>query len=149
MKNEANLKAKYLIVTTCSRVGYNVFRPKTQNGTKPNEANFRRSRRSLGEDGCQLLAHRPVGVVQPANTLHFSGIPANPQNLFLRNKANFNNLKSAVTSYIADGYNGFQTETQNGTKPNKANFQNEKIPIFQKTKKWKTNPIKANFRGLI
>ncbi len=88
MKNKANLKPNKFTANPGSRGTYNVSRPKTQNGTKPNEANlkpiskwkiprfsgetqtknffmeskanFRRSRRSLGEDG---LARRPVGVV--------------------------------------------------------------------------------------
>ncbi len=41
MKNKANLNSLNLTLNSCSRVVYNVFRPKTQNGTKPNKANLK------------------------------------------------------------------------------------------------------------
>ena len=84
-----------------------------------------------------LLARRPVGVVLFTKPLKnnaevtkritkpslFSGEPANSQNLFLRNKPNFNYLNIIATSYITVVYNALQTKPKTGTNPNKANSQ--------------------------
>ena len=41
MKNEANLNSQKFTATPYNIGGYNDFHPKTQNGTKPNEANLK------------------------------------------------------------------------------------------------------------
>ena len=41
MKNKANFNSTKFTATTCGIGGYNVFPPKTKNGTKPNKANLK------------------------------------------------------------------------------------------------------------
>ncbi len=113
MKNEANLKSQKFTATSCSIGGYNVLNPKTQNGTKPNKANLRQSRRSLGED------ENPISKTE--NPSLFQGEHSLLLNLLLRNKPNFNHPKIPATSYITVAYNIFQRNPKNGANPNKPN----------------------------
>ncbi len=50
------------------------------------------------------------------------GKPALSQNLFLRNKPNFNHLNISVTSCVTVRYNALRTKHKIGTNPIKANF---------------------------
>ena len=103
MKNEANFNSLKLTATTCNIGGYNDSHPKTQNGTKPNEANF-------------FTSPRPH-----FNAELFAGNAHYLQNLFLRNKPNFNHSNITATSYVTLGYDTSQTKPKNGANPNKPN----------------------------
>lgn len=142
MKNKANLNRQKFTATSCSTVNYNDFSPKTQNGTKPNKANFRQ------------VASKPWRRRMPiSNTTKPSlllGKRTLLGNLYLRNKPNFNHSNIIATSYTTVVYNDLQTKPKNGANPNKPNqsqFQKPKNHRFQRNPAGKTNPIKANLRG--
>ena len=105
MKNEANLKPNNLTATSCGRVTYNDFYPKTQNGTKPNEANLK--------------------PILKRETRAFTGNTL-PKNLFMRNEPNFKSPKFTANPCNRTVYNTFTPKTKNGTNPItnpiKANF---------------------------
>ncbi len=111
MKNETNLNSLNFTTSPCGRGIYNVLHPEIQNETKPNEANL-----------------KPISETE--NPSCFQGRTALFQNLFLRNKPNFNDLNITVTSYGTTAYNDLHPKSQNGTNPNKANqsqFRDESI----------------------
>jgi hypothetical protein len=130
MKNEANLKAKYLIVTTCSRVCYNVFRPKTQNGTKPNKANFNLCLKvyniSVNSSRCTSGL-----VVQPAL---FPGIPAFLRNFFSESKPIFPAPRPVLTHETKGTYTNLSPQNRKKSKPNPN-------PIQTQLSKWKIPPL--------
>ena len=51
-------------------------------------------------------------------------------NKIMRNEANLNSQKFTATPYNIGGYNDSHPKTQNGTKPNEANFFTTSNPIF-------------------
>jgi hypothetical protein len=118
MKNKANSNRQKFTATPCNIGGYNVFSPKTKNGTKPNKANLRQSRRSLGEDG------KPI-----SNTAKPSDIPgkgAFPQKLFFAKRTQFERPKSVASNCYRKVYNAL-------------------LPKGNEPKRTQLNPIKANF----
>ncbi len=123
MKNKANFKSIKFTTTPCNIGGYSDLHPETQNGTKPNKANLRQSRRSLGEDGNPILARRPVGVVIFTNTTKHSlllGEPSFLEQLFLESKPNFPNPRPILTRETERAYNNLRPQNHKKSKP-KAN----------------------------
>ncbi|HEG44243.1 MAG TPA: hypothetical protein ENH94_09365 [Phycisphaerales bacterium] len=177
MKNKANLSNQKFTANPCGMEVYNDLQPKTQNGTKPNKANFFTTPnllfvRSFGFlQGASLRSSEVVQVVRRAmddwlatpqgskratKTSFFSGEPAFLQNLFLRNKANFNSVKLTATSYNTVAYNTSKTKPKNGANPNKPNqsqFQNPQnrrlSEVLTKGNKPKQTQFKPNLAWFI
>ena len=103
MKNEANFNNLNSTATTCPAMAYNDLSPKTQNGTKPNEANLN-----------PILARRPPGVVTSTKT----GNSATLKNFFSRNKANSINSGFTTSPCSSSTYTNLPSEFQQKSKPN-------------------------------
>ena len=101
MKNEANLNNRKFTPTPYNIGGYNDFHPKTQNGTKPNEANLK-----------------------PISEMENPRLPKDKKN---GKRTQFRQPNSTATSCYKETYNALQPKRnepkRTQLKPIKANFK--------------------------
>ncbi len=93
MKNEANLKSSNLTATLCSTVVYSTLHLKIQNGTKPNEANFKKENPRFSSE-------------------------TQTKNFFMESKANFGNSEINTSDYTKKVYADLHPQNHPKSKPN-------------------------------
>ncbi|HEG42847.1 MAG TPA: hypothetical protein ENH94_02245 [Phycisphaerales bacterium] len=142
MKNEANLNSQKFTATPYNIGTYNDFHPKTQNGTNPNEPNFKTPFPSPDSDGgdkkCRAQATR-------RETSLFLGTPSFLLPLICKNKPNFQTQRNTATPCSGGTYNDFYPPAHKKSKPNsnpiKANFKTPKSKILRSLGEDGRNPF--------